>query len=467
VRATAGVIRSWSVLALVAWSGVSCSDRESASEAARPHRIVLVTIDTLRADHLPWHGYPRPTAPALEALSARSLVFTNAVSAASHTAPSHASMFTGVYPGQHRLLQNGMVFGDDVTTLAGRLADAGYETGAFSSVSFLGGLQRGFSNFDAPEPIDEASARDGVEFDRYRVASDTVDRAIHWLDERGERDAFVWVHLFDVHEWMRDEVVADDFRAIGAPSDDAHFAHLATTYAVNPEMNGDVRAAFVDRIDLYDAKILAVDREIERLRQALPSDHMLLVTADHGEGLGSHGYEGHGRELYAEQVEVPLIVHFSDERHVGVIDAVVRTIDLFPTVLDAAGLETPPLAKCADPALQARSLLRLTGPGADREPARLAFSQRRPGYPGGMNVSVQNRRHKLIHRPDGKDAFYDLRLDPRELKGHGGRHAAAFERFRKLSVRQLELHRAQAEGQKDAVVDPRFAAELEQLGYTK
>ncbi|MFG0316983.1 MAG: hypothetical protein ACF8XB_06920, partial [Planctomycetota bacterium JB042] len=97
----------------------------------------------------------------------------------------------------------------------------------------------------------------------------------------------------------------------------------------------------------------------------------------------------------------------------------------------------------------------------------LAFAQRKPGYPGGMNVSIRGQRYKLIHRPEGTDAFYDLQTDPSELKGHVGRDLEAFERLRDAARRQLELQAAQAEGRAVGTVDPRFAAELEQLGYTK
>ncbi|MFG0316942.1 MAG: sulfatase, partial [Planctomycetota bacterium JB042] len=368
------------VLAAVAWP--TCADRsaDGGGASGRPHRILLVTIDTLRADHLPWHGYPRPTAPSLAALTDRSLVFETAVSAASHTAPSHASMLTGLYPAQHGVLENGMSLGDDALPLARLLRDAGYRTGAFSSVSFLFGLDRGFDRFDAPAPIDEAAARSGEAFERYRPAVRTVDAALRWLDEQGETGAFAWVHLFDVHEWMRDEPVAADLAAVGAPSDDEHFRFLLSTDAINPSMSSEERAAFLEAIDRYDAKILAVDREVRRLIEeadrAAPGRTVALITSDHGEGLFAHGYEGHGRELYEEQIAVPLLVHATDGSLVGRTADLVRTVDVFPTLLEAAGVAVPPLLECADPALGARSLLPYARDGGRGEPGRLAFAQR-------------------------------------------------------------------------------------------
>jgi arylsulfatase A-like enzyme len=152
-----------------------------------PRNVILVTIDTLRADHVGAYGYPRPTTPFLDDLAGRGVLFENAFSSSSHTAPSHATMFTSVYPQAHGVLENGTALPEDLDTLAETLRDNGYQTAAFTSVRFLELLGRGFEHFDA---------------DR-RLGGGTVTAARGWLasDRDADRPLFLWVHVYDVHQY--------------------------------------------------------------------------------------------------------------------------------------------------------------------------------------------------------------------------------------------------------------------------
>ena len=145
-----------------------------------PRRVILITIDTLRADHLGTYGYPRGVSPFLDDLAARSVVFDRAFSSCSHTAPSHASIFTSLQPAQHRILVNGELLDEKLVTIAEVLGANGYATAAFTPVKFLTGLSAGFDHFGASK--------------RYENADEVLARASRWIEQTGrEKPAFVWI----------------------------------------------------------------------------------------------------------------------------------------------------------------------------------------------------------------------------------------------------------------------------------
>ena len=173
-------------LAAVALLALACG----CSGLEPPRLIVLITIDTLRADHLPMYGYPRDTSPFLAELAAEGVVFESAYSNIATTAPAHASIFTSLYPTQHGVTRNGKVLDEVVETLAERLVGAGYTTVAVASTNrhFLkAGIMRGFTHTDEPD------------VEPYRPAAESVDVAIGKLAELGDVPVFLWLHLFDPH----------------------------------------------------------------------------------------------------------------------------------------------------------------------------------------------------------------------------------------------------------------------------
>lgn len=450
-----------------------------AAPAEPPARIVLVTLDTLRPDHLASYGYARDTAPFLSELARRGVWFANAYSTSSHTAPAHASLFTSRYPFEHGALRNGEELAADVPTLAERLALRGYETAAFASVDFLAPIARGFEVFDGGGDTPGWN----------RSGRHTVERALEWVAKRPPDARFLlWVHLYDPHEWHSKspeyrEAVAEIRRESGANGAE-HAKHLATTRGVDlmrfPLLFRDTfvpqrRMDFIQVIDEYDGRIRYTDHALAKLHggitdRAGTGRTLWIVTSDHGEGLGSHDYLEHGRFLYEEQIRVPLVMAFSDGAHAGVrVTRLARLVDLLPTLLALAG-ETQ-----TDAAWRGRSLAPLfTEPDAELPPA-LAFAERRPadqgrakiGWEPGAMYSLQDLDWKYVLATEGRNELFHLRDDPREtrnLEAEGRPEAAP------LAARIQELaalaQRAEA-GRTTPVDETRFEEQLRALGYVE
>jgi arylsulfatase A-like enzyme len=394
---------------------VGCRPDERAPAPLRP--LVLVTIDTLRADHVGAYGYPRDTTPFLDRLAAGGVRFENAYSASSHTAPSHASIMTSLQPFQHGLLENGLPLPPGNHTLADLLAGAGYDTAAFTSVGFLAELSQGFGRIDS----------------QWRTGDLTVDAAIDWLDrlegrEADERPFFLWVHLYDPHNLRgpRTKLEPDaELLRLTAPEARRGFLDYLKARGVPPDFypSEDV---LLERYDVYDAGIRFADRQVARLYERVQASHpdtRWIVTSDHGEGLGNHEYDDHGRYLYDEQIRVPLIV-------AGVggpprrVERMVRLVDLYPTVAAWLG---PAAGGAASPHAQGYPLFSKPGAGADLSP-RLAFSERRPKdrarnrrkWEDGEIYAFRGEDFKYVYHASGKDELYDLARDPLELDNRIG-----------------------------------------------
>ena len=426
--------------------------------------LVLVTIDTLRADHLGLYGYPRPTSPYLDELGREGVVFWHAVAASSHTAPSHATILTSLYPEQHRVLVNGQELDPGIPALAGVLGEHGLDTGAFVSVRFLGGLRPGFDTFDAEVPDGEV----------FRAANRTVERAVEWLSERdaGRRFA-LWVHLYDPHQHVVTTRMPEPYYRLMLEDSSRRGDELL--YFLQQEQ-GYPRDRLGGAIDRYDAQIAFVDAQVRRVfeaaAEAAPAARTLrVVTADHGEGLGSHHLEGHGRNLYQEQVRAPLILHgdTSRLRH-GVVTTPVRHVDVLPTVSELLGV---PLG---------RSPLRIEGvslvPLLDNPSADLgiepAFSQRRPpderrlriGWEPGTKLAVQDGEYKFILNPEPPHEFYDLRRDPNELSNLIRAPSPEKDRLKEwLSKKYEALTRDHRTESLSDEIDPQVLEDLKALGY--
>lgn len=253
-----------------------------------PERIVLITIDTLRADHLSCYGYPRKTSPFIDSLAENGVRFRRLVASASLTAPTHASIFTSLYPMQHNLLRNGHKLDLSFTTMAELLSSAGYQTAGFVSTDMhfkVGNMDQGFKVFNEPE-IREArrlgrlrerqaegsnNGTTGLAGSRrfYRQADKTVDKAIEWLDKKSTEDRFfMWVHLFDVHmPYSPPPEFLEKFQK-QTESERASFTRflLNEQHLDLPDSDNDEDfSKMLEMVNSYDAEIRFVDHEIERL----------------------------------------------------------------------------------------------------------------------------------------------------------------------------------------------------------
>lgn len=395
---------------------------------------------------------PREVAPFLTELATAGITFRQATSSCSHTAPSHASIFTGLHPPQHRLLENGQPLDPALTTLPAIAGALGYETAAVSPAGFLSTL--------------------GERFETATVASSY--RPAEWVVDQGLR----WLHFFDVHEWHVPERLDVRAREDLPALDGLHGTPLARWLG---EHRGDAleqlggEEALLEIVDAYDGQILAVDRELRRLesglrRLGLDERTLWVVTSDHREGLGNHGYRGHGKHLYNEQLRVPLIVHATNERwSPRAVEPVVQLVDVTPTVVQLLGGSMAG----ANPAPAGRSLLQLIEGDGHSWQAQWAFSIRRPvddlrrkrGWRPGEVFALQGPHSKVIVRSEGPDELYDLRSDPYEEVNLADRRPEERDRLARLAARALYQYTADGAEISGGEIDPRHVEELRALGY--
>jgi arylsulfatase A-like enzyme len=377
--------------------------------------ILLVTIDTLRADHCSAYGYARPTTPRLDALAERGVRFAAAYAPMASTAPSHATMFTSLLPRAHGMLKNGQVLPARHRRLAEVMRDNGYLTAAFVSsfaVNRRFGFGEGFATYDDDFTGAHTSHRmskwEGQSVPEFfdRRADETRPRVLDWLrshgyleNARAAKPFFVWVHLFDPHE------------PYDPPSEDRA--------RIRPDSTGD---ALQRAIANYDAEIRFADREMGAIFDALEAagrfDEVLtIVVGDHGEGLMQHGHMYHGVLIYEETVRVPLVFHWPSRLSEPlVIEEPVEVLDLAPTLLELAGLA--PL-----PQFQGTSLAGVMRGQAVADPERPIFLERRefdtPVVDGfrviGNKFGLRQGRWKYIEaKEEGTHELYDLANDPHE-----------------------------------------------------
>jgi arylsulfatase A-like enzyme len=464
----------------------ACEERDIDDRAD----IVMVTIDTLRADHLGCYGYPRNISPFVDWMAEQGVLFENAIAPSATTAPSHASMFTGLYPLQHGVRMNGHRLDNTVPTLAEFLGANGYETAAFVSTRAHfgpGGLDRGFTFFQDPER--------GV-----NNASKTVQAAKVWLNEwSGRKPLFLWVHLYDPHTPYESEHALP---AATPEEADEHVRFLLEELRVDYGFFDSNRELLLLVNDAYDREVLAADRSIRDLyeyvaQRAFAEETLWIVASDHGEGLGSHNWLGHSKHIYNEQIRVPLIVHSSSgSLSAKRISGIVELVDLMPTIAELAAAEPLP----EDRRRPGRSLVSLLKGNGITGEERFAFSQRREFAPdteeqiaemvekrmkgqnsaldamirdmllncfeSGDKYSLQNSRFKYILRSDFADEFYDLRSDPYETSNLIGTGLEEEELMRASLEAIVATYKQQSSGSA-LDVDDEAMERLKALGYVK
>ena len=336
------------LLVLQAAVGFGCAPADE--PMARPN-VLVVSVDTLRADHLGAFGYGRETSPFLDSLAREGVRFERAFAPASWTLPSHMSLFTSSYPHTHRVENEQRSLPEAIPTLATILRDAGYRTTGFVSWVYLSasfGFDQGFDAFHELLPPAGQRGPDG----HYAVkAGPFVDEVLAWADESPGEPFFLFLHLCDPHMSYEPPLeIAREFDPTLDGVQHGDYDHLKqyirglhpAAVRVGPDELARATA-------LYDGEIRYTDTELGRLflgleQRGLLDETLIVFNSDHGEEFDDHGsMEGHGWTLYDEVLHVPLILVFPDGRGAGAtVERVVQTIDVAPTILDLLDLSPPP-----------------------------------------------------------------------------------------------------------------------------
>jgi arylsulfatase A-like enzyme len=402
--------------------------------------VFLISLDTTRADRLSLYGYARPTSPELDAFAADALTFTEARSTAGWTLPGHASMLTGMYPSRHGAhLAGGWLPGQsidgrrnvafplaaDKTTLAEALRDRGYTTGAFvANFSYLYrdfGLAQGFQRYDdAPglllrvrPPVVRFAQRTfdpGFCLKPFRTAAEINRHALAWLDQApAGRPVFAFLNYMEPHQpWL------------APPPHDRWVWNLpqARSLATRDLYTHEVKAFSPEEIEFiranYDGQVAAMDAALGQLIAGLKArgryeNALIIVTSDHGELLGEHGFVGHmGRMLYEPLLHVPMVVKYPGAEHArGRVDTRVQILDVTPTVLAEAGAPIPP-------AVQGQHLRRVSRASlAEEDVNPFLVSDYGDTYDRAIRVLFDGS-WKLITTSKGRRMLFDLSRDPQE-----------------------------------------------------
>ncbi|RPJ62029.1 MAG: tetratricopeptide repeat protein [Acidobacteria bacterium] len=420
---------SLAMLALIA--GCSRSAGPSGDTSATSPSVILISIDTLRADHLSAYGYQKLQTRNLDRLAAQGVLFEQAISPVPLTLPAHASLLTGTLPVFHGVRDNtGFILSEKHRTVAQALGSHGFRTGAFVGAFVLDsrfGLDHGFDyyydNFDS-ETLETARLQVSE-----RRAEDVLSEARRWIGQASGQKFFAFIHLFDPHA------------PYAAPA-----GHQAA-----------------DRL-AYDAEVSYVDTELGRFfsfleERRLWNDSLIILTADHGEGLGEHGEQSHGLFLYDATLHVPLIVKLPGETHRGRrVSDQVRLIDVTPTVLDILGV--PALEKIQGVSLKAAI-------NGGELPELAAYSETQLpflNYGWSGLDAYRAKGEKLIDAP--RPELYDLVRDPRETANLFTKNRTRAGQLRQIKQRiAAQATNRSADSARQTRVDRQTIQRLRSLGY--
>jgi choline-sulfatase len=399
--------------------------------------VFLITIDTLRADHVHCYGNATAETPALDHLASDGILFTNAFTPSPITSASHATILTGLVPSAHGVTNFGVALDPTHPTIAALLKDHSYQTAAFigavvlDSKTLAQGFDRGFDFYDNfPPPNSATTNKTPSRWNRVeRRGKDVEQRAEKWLNAHRTGQRFVWVHLYDPHD----------------------------PYDPPPPFSEKFR----DR--LYDGEIAYADSALADLLAYLKKNNwydsaLILVVGDHGEGLGEHGEETHGIFLYDSTTHVPLILKLPGQKNSGEkVSIQTSTTDIVPTILDVLNFPEPRQS-------DGQSLL----PHLQQNPpnaTRTAFAE--TDYPlsfGWASLrSVRTNNLKYIEAP--RPEFYDLKADPHELHDLYKPWNADVQNLRQKLAAQRAAHPQRETAKSAATVGTGTTQELEALGY--
>ncbi len=460
------------LLAAVAAVAV-CAGR--AEPVSRPD-ILLISIDSLRPDHLGCYGYSKPTSPVIDKLAAEGVRCASAVSTTSWTLPAHAAMFTGLVDSTHGLVDNGLRLGDEHRTLAEVLKESGYRTAGFFGGPYLHptfGLSQGFEHYQScmtalPDAATETAIRELSLSDEDPSHSDitgprTVKEFERWLEmPKDARPTFAFVHLWDVHY---DYIPPPEYAKIFDPdyTGKLDLRNFSTHQAMFPSMSARDQQHM---IAMYDGEIRSTDDTVGHLLDALRAkgrleNTLIVITADHGEEFFEHGWTGHQHSLWDELIRVPLIFHWPKQLKAGrLVTDQVRLIDLMPTILTLAGVARQPQVQGRDigPLLAGQGLEPVSSLSellVDRHDLRAlrtnalkVFLNAEKKLSGGFDLIQDPGETKVLKPPDDEAA------------------KRALAELEQVITRAIEARKQIGQGVHEIDLDAEMKRRLQGLGYT-
>ncbi len=461
--------------------------------ASRPQGVILVQADTLRRDHLGVYGYARETAPTIRTLAGDGTLFRNYTTQATWTKVSTPTLMTSLYPSTHGVAEFYDHLPASATTLAESFRAAGYATVSFSSVLFTGqftNLHKGFEELHEDGSVAKPESS--------KTSREFVDRLAAWLDAHRDTPFFAFLHVFDPHDPYEPNAPYNTMWADPAKKEEHErqlkevrkvikdplmrlFGMASREELVQAKVDPDEYVAY-DK-DWYDGSIRGMDVEIarlfERLRGLGLDDRTLFVfLSDHGEEFHEHGKMFHGQTVYGELTQTPLIVRWPAGLPRGrVVDEVVQTIDVMPTLLDLSGI--PPPA-----GIQGQSLVPLLRPDASNgwrrrpaisEKARTAAGAGSPPPNDTESYAIVDGGWKLIHntlRPHGGPEYelYDFAKDPLNTTDVAAQHADVVARLGKALDGWHQMATAaklKPDAETTKTLSPLQLQRLRSLGYVR
>jgi arylsulfatase A-like enzyme len=473
--------------------------------APPPRGVIFLMCDTLRRDHLGFHGYERETAPHLRGLAEQGTVFLDNISQATWTKASTPSIMTSLNPLSTQVHGTPDRLSAAATTIAEIFRDAGYTTVSFSSTGFTGRMTNLHQGF---EELHESSSMDQTDY-RAKTSREYVNRAVDWIERHPDTPFFMYLHVFDPHHQYEPRSPYSAAFVDAALREEHEKERETSRKFIHEEMRGrglpnpeELKKAGLDaekwvkhELGWYDGSILGMDAEVGRLVQRLRTlgiekDTLLVFFSDHGEGFGEHGSMWHGFTGYGEMSGVPMMFYRPGVIPAGLrISETVRNLDLMPTVLDLAGLPVPekihgqslvPLMAAARQAAQGGSQGTIAeiaaGLGWTPQPAVTEKSDHPNGEnpKGLLSYAIIDGGWKLVHNvksPDNRAEYelYHHEEDPLDLKNVLDQHADVAEGLKaKLSGwhEVVEKDKLPA-GESTEGIDEKELERLRSLGYVQ
>lgn len=456
----------------------SCGKKPPEKSGSKPN-VILITLDTTRKDHLSLYGYGRKTTPNLDKFAAEGAVFDAVFSSSSWTVPSHASIMTGLYSKSHGAEFEYQHLDPGYPTLAGILSGNGYDTAGFVVSPALNewyGIGRGFKKYEQSFIKDDPDEKNELE----------MNAAIFkWLkQDRGEKPFFLFVNYFDPHNPYRhhekpvsfvDSAYNGDLNrervAIGENperGDDRHINERVIRYR-QPLKPEDLHQL----VALYDEEIAYMDYCLGQLLGKLKDDGLLdnsivIIVADHGESLTEHFLMSHGRALYKQLIDVPLVIYYPPQISAGTrVKSPAQNVDILPTVLDYAGI-----SKIQN--VSGVSLRDVIKNGkVDENRVIFAESYPDPSWTKWFSPRFNRKARVIISRhwkyflySDGEEELYNLEKDPEETKNLAACSPAVAKRMKNMLLAfDSSLPKMKPRGKTNSGVPEKTKEQLKSLGY--